>query len=165
MEHATYTIAQVRNALMLRWEADGAAFKALRDDCGTYVFDAVMAVLLGGAGRSKPWQTAYLALISTHCEATPWKANAGLKANKADGFKNYQQRGFFDFPSVNNKRIKNEFPEEMTMYTVCDIVTGYGDDCFRKNQRNLLSDPRVDFVNTLARILSYAFDERPVIEE
>ncbi len=72
-----------------------------------------------------------------------------MKANKADGWTNYQQRGFFNFPNVDNNRLKTEFPEEMTLKTVCLIVTGYEDGCFRKNMRNLNSAPREDFVKTL----------------
>lgn len=157
MDDMTYTIGQVRAALMEQWKTNAEAFKLLRNDCGTYVFDAVMAVLLGGTGTSKPHHKAYLSLISNSGDVGAWKANAGLKANKADGWTNYQQRGFFNFPNVDNNRLKTEFPEEMTLKTVCLIVVGYEDDCFRKNMRNLNSAPREDFVKTLHKIVEYAF--------
>ena len=155
----TFAISQIREALLSRWETDKDIFKSLRDECGTYVFDAVMAVLLGGTGSSKLHQKAYLSIISNTGDVGAWKANAGLKANKATGFKNYQQRGFFNFPNVDNNRLKTEFPEEITLEVVCDIVIGYDNDCFRKNMRNMNSDPKEDFVKTLHKVVSYAFKQ------
>ncbi len=45
MDNMTYTINQVRSALIERWQTDSETFKTLRNDCGTYVFDAVMAMI------------------------------------------------------------------------------------------------------------------------
>lgn len=149
-------ICDLREKLMKCWKQDTRTFKTLRDECGTYVFDAVMAVILGGTGTSKPEHKEYITAIFNKMDASSWKANAGLKANLATGYNNYQQRGFFNYPVVDNKRIKSEFVPDMTIEAVCERVKSYPAECFRNNARNAFSNPADDFVKTLCRIMNYA---------
>ena len=151
------TIDEMRTLLEERWKTDGASFIELRSSCGTYVFDAVMAVLLGGTGSAKPLHRQYLSFFSSG-DVTPWKANAGLKANAVKN-SNYQQRGFFNFPLVDNKRLKREFTESLTLHEVCSIVEGYPSECFRRNSQNLRKAPAENFLHTLHRIIEFAWNE------
>lgn len=151
------TIHEMRELLVKRWDTDGVLFTGLRRSCGTYVFDAVMAVLLGGAGSAKPEQKQYLSFFSSG-DVTPWKANAGLKANTMKN-SNYQQRGFFHFPLVDNKRMKREFTENLTLHEVCCIVEGYPPEFFRSNTQNQKKAPTENFLHTLHKIIEFAWNE------
>lgn len=127
----------------------------MRDECGTYVFDAVMAVILGGTGISKPEQRAYITTVFHKMDVSPWKANAGLKSNQVSGT-NYNQRGFFNYPDVSNKRIQLDFLPEMSIQGIQACIKTYPENCFRKNAKNEKIDPAENFVNTLYKILNYA---------
>lgn len=148
-------IVDVREKLMKCWSHDTQKFKNLRDECGTYVFDAVMAVLLGGTGTSTLENRTYISFIFNKMDVSSWKANAGLKSNNVTGT-NYSQRGFFNYPNVSNKKIQLEFYSDMTIEEVCEHIKSYPEDFFRRNARNAKSDPAHDFVNTLYKILNYA---------
>lgn len=148
-------IIDVRGRIMNCWKQDIQTFRNLRDECGTYVFDAVMAVILGGTGVSKPEHSAYVLAVFHKKDVSSWKANAGLKSNNVTGT-NYSQRGFFNYPYMSNNKIQLEFLPDMTIDEVCEKIKSYPEDYFRKNARNDKSDPAEDFVNTLYKILNYA---------
>lgn len=159
-EYLGYTLRDIKALLMVRWEKDADEFKQLRTQCDTYVFDAVIAVLLSGTGSSLPEHKAYLSIISNSGDVGSWKANAGLRPNKAAGYSNYQQRGFFNYPAVDNKKLKAEFPEEKTIGEVCTAIRSYPDSYFRNNQRNSKSDPKDEFINTMFKVISYAMQSK-----
>ena len=157
-------ICDVREKLMECWKRDAQSFRNLRNECGTYVFDAVMAVLLGGTGISKPDQKGYIVTVFHKTDVSPWKANAGLKSNQVNG-SNYSQRGFFNFPIVDNKRIQMEFLPQMPIDAVCERIKSYSEECFRKNKRNEDSDPANDFIETLLKILCFLGLEKMRIQK
>ncbi len=159
-EYLGYTLRDIKALLMVRWEKDADEFRQLRKQCGTYVFDAMIAVLLSGTGSSLPEHKKYLSIISNSGDVGSWKANAGLRPNKAAGYSNYQQRGFFNYPAVDNKKLKAEFPEEKTIGEVCTAIRSYPDSYFRNNQRNSESDPKDDFINTMFKVISYAMQSK-----
>lgn len=117
-------IVDVREKFMKCWSHDTQKFKNLRDECGTYVFDAVMAVLLGGTGTSTLENITYISFIFNKMDVSSWKANAGLKSNKVTGT-NYSQRGFFNYPNVSNKKIQLEFFPDMTIEAVCEHIKSF----------------------------------------
>ena len=128
-------IIDVRGRIMNCWKQDIQTFRNLRDECGTYVFDAVMAVILGGTGVSKPEHSAYVLAVFHKKDVSSWKANAGLKSNNVTGT-NYSQRGFFNYPYMSNNKIQLEFLPDMTIDEVCEKIKSYPEDYFRKNARN-----------------------------
>lgn len=148
-------IIDVRERLLNCWKQDVQTFRDLRDECGTYVFDAVMAVLLGGISTKILESRVYILSVFHKMDVSSWKANAGLKSNSVTGT-NYSQRGFFNYPNVSNNKIQLEFLHDMTIDEVCEKIKSYPEDYFRKNAINAKSDPAENFVNTLYKILDYA---------
>lgn len=159
-KYSDFTISDIRKNLMIRWKDEPEQFKQLRKECGSYVFDAVMAVLLGGTGRSKSEQAAYAQVLYAKGDFSFWTANAGLRSNDAGPkYPNYHQRGFFSFPEVTNDRISSEFLPDMKISDVCNMVKNYPDSYFRRNKQNSVSEPRENFIQTLYKIVEYSIGE------
>ena len=88
------TLSQLRERLMDEWTKSKSNFILFRNRAvHKPAFDAAMAVILGGAGVSVEYQSAYLRTLS-ELDASVWRANAGLRPN--------ENRGFFNAPYVDN---------------------------------------------------------------
>lgn len=151
-------ISDVCNLLMQKWRHSSMEFINLRKSYGTYVFDAVMAVLLGGTGSKTQIQKQYISIVFNSKDVNAWKANAGLRPNIVKNT-NYNQRGFFNYPIVNNNMIKKIFTDTISIGEVCKMINNFPDDYFRINRQNMNIPPRQRFIDTIYEILKFAMHD------